>query len=62
MPISKYYHGHGEKVMSDMKQRYGDRAEEVFYATANARKQKPTDKKKRRKKSVRPDEGFGRIK
>jgi hypothetical protein len=43
MPISKYYHGHGEEVMSEMKKKYGDRAENVFYATANAKKQKPKD-------------------
>jgi hypothetical protein len=42
VPISKYYKGHGSEVMSDMKKRYGeDRGEEVFYATANKRKQTP---------------------
>ena len=41
MPISKYFGGHGTKVMADMRARYGKRAEEVFHRTANARKQKP---------------------
>lgn len=41
MPLSKYYGGHGEKVMADMKRRYGgEKGEEVFYATHNARKKK----------------------
>ena len=45
MPISKYYHGHGEEVMADMKRRYkGEKAKKVFYATANARKMKPKEK------------------
>jgi hypothetical protein len=34
MPISKYFHGHGRKVMKEMKERYGEEAgERVFYAT-----------------------------
>lgn len=38
MPISGYYKGSGEKVMSDMQDRYGDeKGKQVFYATANAR-------------------------
>jgi hypothetical protein len=42
MPISKYFHGHGEEVLEDMKDRYGDKkGESVFYATANKRKEKP---------------------
>lgn len=40
MPLSKHYSGHGEEVMRDMQERYGDRAEEVFYATENKRKGK----------------------
>jgi hypothetical protein len=40
MPISKYYGGHGEEVMSDMKKRYGGKkGKSVFYATANKRGQ-----------------------
>lgn len=36
MPISKYYHGHGEEVMKNMKKEYGDKkGESVFYAKAN---------------------------
>ena len=38
MPISKYYGGHGEEVMSERKKKYHGRAEEVFYATANKMK------------------------
>lgn len=42
MPISKYFGGHGSKVMKDMKARYGSKkGKSVFYATANARHQKP---------------------
>ena len=42
MPISKYFGGHGEQVMRDMKAKHGAKGgERVFYKTANARKQKP---------------------
>jgi hypothetical protein len=41
MPISAYYGGHGEKVMANMKKRYGERGKRVFYATANKRGQAP---------------------
>lgn len=37
MPIEKYFGGHGEKVMAGMKKKYGKRAKNVFYATANKR-------------------------
>lgn len=37
MPIEKYFKGHGREVMSDMRKRYGERAEKVFYSTANKR-------------------------
>lgn len=41
MPIAKYYGGHGEEVMADMKSRYGEeKGESVFYATENKRKKK----------------------
>lgn len=40
MPLSKYFKGKGEKVMSAMKKEYGDKkGKEVFYATANKKKQ-----------------------
>ncbi len=46
MPISAYYGGKGSKVMQDMKARYGGKkGENVFYATANTKDQKPKDKK-----------------
>jgi hypothetical protein len=36
MPISKYFKGHGEEVMSKMKKQYGSKkGKSVFYATAN---------------------------
>lgn len=39
MPISKYFKGHGEKVMKAMKEEYGEKkGERIFYATANKRK------------------------
>lgn len=41
MPISKYFGGHGEEVMQNMKEQYGDnKGEQVFYATSNKRKKK----------------------
>jgi hypothetical protein len=41
MPISKYYGGHGEKVMRETQAKYGDKkGKTVFYATANAQKKK----------------------
>lgn len=51
MPLSKYFGGHGEKVMSAMKKQYGaDKGERVFYATSN----------KRKKKGLGPSEHFKR--
>ena len=39
MPISKYYKGHGEEVMANMKKQYGEKkGESVFYATQNKQK------------------------
>lgn len=36
MPLSKYFKGSGEKVMKNMKKKYGDKkGKEVFYATSN---------------------------
>lgn len=36
MPISKYYAGHGDEVMANMRKQYGpEKAKRVFYATAN---------------------------
>jgi len=41
MPVSKYYGGHGAKVMAAMKKQYGEKkGERVFYATANKEKSK----------------------
>lgn len=48
MPVSKYYGGHGESVMRDMKAQYGaGKGERVFYATA-ARRTKRKFRKKRK--------------
>jgi len=42
MPISEYFGGHGSEVMSEMKKKHGKKAgKRIFYATANARDQKP---------------------
>jgi len=41
MPLSKYFSGRGEKVMSNMKKQYGpEKAKVVFYATVNKKKNK----------------------
>lgn len=38
MPVSEYYKGHGDEVMSNMTKEYGpDKGKRVFYATANRR-------------------------
>ena len=40
MPLSKYFSGHGQKVMKAMKEQYGEeKGKQVFYATANKQKQ-----------------------
>ena len=42
-PISKYFGGHGEKVMRSFKEQYGDeKGESYFYATVNKEKKKRT--------------------
>lgn len=39
MPISKYFKGHGDEVMSSMDKTYGaKKGKQVFYATANKKK------------------------
>lgn len=36
MPASRYYRGHGNKVMASMRKRYGKKqGKAVFYATVN---------------------------
>ena len=49
MPLSKYFGGHGSKVMANMKEQYGgEKAEKVFYATSNKRKKhEKSDSKKK---------------
>ena len=53
MPISEYYKGHGDEVMSKMKKKYGDKkGKSVFYATANKKGLNvgPSDKMKKKHK------------
>lgn len=45
MPIGAYFKGHGTEVMSSMKKKYGPKAEQVFYATANKMDMKPKEPK-----------------
>ena len=50
MPLSKYFKGSGEKVMSSMKKRYGEKkGKNIFYATANKKGLSPSDKLKKKK-------------
>ena len=47
MPISKYFKGHGEKVMQSMKKQYGEeKGKSIFYATANKQKSISSPNKK----------------
>ena len=49
MPLSKYFKGHGEEVMSKMKKKYGsEKGERVFYATSNKHKGVNTGPSKKR--------------
>lgn len=55
MPLSEYFKGSGEKVMSSMKKKYGEKkGKQVFYATANKRGQVETgpSEKTRKKHGV----------
>ena len=56
MPLNKYFKGHGEEVMSNMKETYGEeKAKQVFYATANKDKKKKSKKHRRGFDRLRPD-------
>jgi len=47
VPISRYFQGHGDKVYKAMQREYGaSKGKQVFYATANKRKQNPVDELK----------------
>lgn len=49
MPISKYFKGHGDKVMQNMQKEYGDKkGKSIFYATANKKGLSPSDKVKKK--------------
>lgn len=47
MPLSKHYKGKGAKVMRAMRKQYGNKAEEVFYATENKMKKGKGSKTKK---------------
>jgi hypothetical protein len=54
MPVSKYYSGHGDEVMANMKREYGDeKGERVFYATANKRGKTPEGKRGKKRANNR---------
>ena len=47
MPLTKYYEGHGKKVMANMKKTYGAaKGKEVFYKTANKRGENPSKRRR----------------
>jgi hypothetical protein len=54
MPLSKYFKGKGEQVMSNMQDTYKDpdKAKQVFYATAAKNGQKPDSKPPAKRKSI----------
>lgn len=54
MPISSYFGGHGQQVMRDMQRKHGKKkGRQMFYATANARNQGPSDDQRREAKRRR---------
>ena len=54
MPVSQYFKGKGEQVMSKLKARYGaERGERIFYALANKMGLVPPEKRKNVAKKVR---------
>ena len=54
MPLSKYYGGHGEEVMSKMRKKYGEKkGKQVFYATANKRDMTGPSKNVKKKHGVK---------
>jgi len=53
MPVSEYFKGSGDKVMSSMQKEYGDKkGKQVFYATAN---KKGLTAGKKKKRAIEPD-------
>jgi len=45
MPVNKYFKGHGLEVMENMMKQYGEKkGKQVFYATANKKKETPKKK------------------
>lgn len=54
MSVGKYFKGSGDKVMANMKDRYGeDKGKQVFYATANKKPDmKPEGERKPKRKTI----------
>ena len=47
MPLTKYYEGHGKKVMASMKKQHGpEKGKQAFYATANKRGENPSKRRR----------------
>jgi hypothetical protein len=57
MPLTKK----GKKIMGAMKEKYGERAEEVFYASRNKGTIAGVDKTRRKKKKKLPTHGSGLL-
>lgn len=48
MPVNEYFGGHGEEVMAQMRGKHGSKeGKRIFYATANKKKQRPEDNRKK---------------
>ena len=55
MPIEHYFSGRGEQVLQAMRKRYGEKkGKQVFYATANKKKQNPEHKALKGLKAAKP--------
>ena len=61
MPLTEYFGGEGDTVMSKMTKRYGaKKGKQVFYATANARNQTP-ESNAPKGAPVTPDKNWGDV-
>ena len=63
MPLSKHFEGKGEEVMAAMRREYGNtkKAERIFYATENARKNDVDHEIGRTIKSIRRKHRVSRV-
>lgn len=51
VPVSRYFRGRGEEVLTSMEKEYGaEEGKKIFYATATKRGMKPKGGKRGRKK------------